>query len=69
MGAAARLQIDYPRLADIRQLPANWWRDVLAVVRYAREGDGLPAPLPDMPDAHVMMPVLAGLDGTVEVWR
>ncbi len=69
MGAAAKLQIDYPRLADIRQLPANWWRDVLAVVRYAREGDGLSAPLPDMPDAQVMMPVLAGPDGSVEVWR
>ncbi|HEY2417095.1 MAG TPA: hypothetical protein VGH84_04190 [Steroidobacteraceae bacterium] len=69
MGAAAKLQIDYPRLADIRQLSANWWRDVLAVVRYARDGNGLAAPLPDMPDAQVMMPVLAGPDGSVEVWR
>jgi len=69
MDAAAKLQIDYPRLADIRQLSANWWRDVLAVVRYSRDGDGLAAPLPDMPDAQVMMPVLAGLDGSVEVWR
>jgi chorismate lyase / 3-hydroxybenzoate synthase len=69
MGAAAKLQIDYPRLADIRQLSANWWRDVLAVVRYAGDGDGLAAPLPDMPDAQVMMPVLAGHDGSVEVWR
>jgi enamine deaminase RidA (YjgF/YER057c/UK114 family) len=69
MGAAAKLQIDYPRLADIRQHPATWWRDVLAVVCYARDGDALASPLPDMPAAHVMLPVLAGLDGTVEVWR
>jgi chorismate lyase/3-hydroxybenzoate synthase len=69
MAAAAKLQIDYPRLADIRQHPATWWRDVLAVVCYARDGDALACPLPDMPSAQVMMPVLAGLDGTVEVWR
>ena len=69
MGAAAKLQIDYPRLADIRQYPATWWRDVLAVVSYARDSDALASALPDIPAAQVMMPVLAGLDGTVEVWR
>jgi chorismate lyase / 3-hydroxybenzoate synthase len=69
MGAAAKLQIDYPRLADIRQHPAIWWRDVLAVVSYARDSGAPASILPDMPAAHVMMPVLAGHDGTVEVWR
>src|ERR1019366_1093927 len=69
MGAPAKLPLDSPRLADIRPHPATWWRDVLAVVCYARDGDALASPLPDMPAAHVMLPVLAGLDGTVEVWR
>ena len=69
MAAAAKLHIDYPRLADIRQHPATWWRDVLAVVCYARDGDAQGLALPDMPATQVMMPVLAGLDGTVEVWR
>jgi len=69
MAAAAKLHLDYPRLADIRQHPATWWRDVLAIVHYAHEGAAPPLPLADLPAAHVMMPVLAGLDGTVEVWR
>lgn len=69
MAAAAKLHIDYPRFADIRQHPAWWWRDVLAIVHYAHEGDPPPLPLADLPATRVMMPVLAGLDGTVEVWR
>jgi enamine deaminase RidA (YjgF/YER057c/UK114 family) len=69
MAAAARLQLEYPRLADIRRHPHSWWRDVLAVVHYAPEGDPPQLPLADLPAAHVQMPVLAGLDGTVEVWR
>ena len=69
MAAAARLQIDYPRLADIRRHPQTWWQEVLAVVHYAPAGDPPPLPLPDLPAAHVMMPVLANLDGVIEVWR
>jgi hypothetical protein len=69
MAAAARLQIDYPRLADIRRHPQTWWRQVLAVVHYAPADEPPQLPQPDLPAAHVMMPVLAGLDGAVEVWR
>jgi chorismate lyase / 3-hydroxybenzoate synthase len=69
MAAAARLHIDYPRLADLRQHPTIWWRDVLAVVHYARDGEPPALPLAELPAAHVMMPVLAGPDGTIEVWR
>jgi enamine deaminase RidA (YjgF/YER057c/UK114 family) len=72
MAAAARLRIHYPRLADIRDQPATWWREVLAIVHYAPETPGREPPslpLADLPAARVMMPVLAGLDGTVEVWR
>jgi chorismate lyase / 3-hydroxybenzoate synthase len=69
MAAAAKLHIDYPRLADIRSQPASWWRDVLAIVHYAAEGEPAALPMADLPAARVMMPVLAGLDGAVEVWR
>ncbi|HXR20500.1 MAG TPA: hypothetical protein VN757_11275 [Steroidobacteraceae bacterium] len=69
MGAAAKLQIEYSRLADIRHRPAAWWRDVLAVIHYARDAGAAQCPLPDMPSAQVLMPVLAGDDGAVEVWR
>jgi chorismate lyase / 3-hydroxybenzoate synthase len=69
MAAAAKLQVEYPRLADIRQHPASWWRDVLALVCYAQDGEPLDCPLPHVPSAQVMMPVLAGHDGTVELWR
>jgi chorismate lyase / 3-hydroxybenzoate synthase len=67
MGSAAKLQIDYQRLAHIRQHPAAWWRDVLAVVHFEHESPS--PPLPDMPATRVMLPVLNGGDGTVEVWR
>jgi enamine deaminase RidA (YjgF/YER057c/UK114 family) len=67
MGQAAKLQLDYPRLAQIRQHPAGWWRDVLAVVHFEPEAQS--PPLPEMPSARVMLPVLNGADGTVEVWR
>lgn len=69
MAAAAKLHIDYPRLADIRSHPASWWRDVLAIVHYAAEGEPAALPMADLPAARVMMPVLAGLDGAVEIWR
>jgi chorismate lyase / 3-hydroxybenzoate synthase len=69
MGASAKLQIDYPRLADIRHQPAAWWQDVLALVHYAHESEPAADALPEVPAAHVMMPVLAGHDGSVEIWR
>jgi chorismate lyase / 3-hydroxybenzoate synthase len=69
MAAAAKLQLDYPRLADLRLHPASWWRDVLALVCYAQHGEALASPLPEVASAQVMMPVLAGDDGTVELWR
>jgi enamine deaminase RidA (YjgF/YER057c/UK114 family) len=67
MGSAAKLQIEFQRLAQIRQYPATWWRDVLALVQFE-----LDAPLllsPEVPTARVMLPVLNGDDVTVEVWR
>ncbi|MGA2024730.1 MAG: hypothetical protein ABSH23_08230 [Steroidobacteraceae bacterium] len=67
MGHATKLQIDYQRLANIRQHPAAWWQDVLAVVHFERDAPS--PPLPDIPAARVMLPVLNGGDGTVEVWR
>lgn len=69
MAAAASLQLDYPRLADIRQLPAAWWRQVLAIVQYSQQPEPPRLPPADLPAAHVMMPVLGGPDSIVEVWR
>lgn len=69
MAATTRLQLDYPRLADLRHHPESWWQNVLAVVHYAHAGEPPPLPRTDLPAAHVMMPVLAGPDGTVELWR
>jgi chorismate lyase / 3-hydroxybenzoate synthase len=69
MRAAARLQIDYPRLTDLRRQPSAWWGDVLALVHYAPNGESVDGMQADIPAARVMMPVLAGRDGTVEVWR
>ena len=67
MGSTAKLQIEFQRLAQIRQYPATWWRDVLAMVQFEPEAPLLA--LPQVPTAHVMLPVLNGDDVTVEVWR
>ncbi len=67
MATPPALQIDYPRLADIRQQPEAWWQQVLAVIRFDR--DALAPPLPDIPTAEVMTPVLGGADSAVELWR
>jgi len=48
MAAAAKLHFDYPRLADIRRHPATGWRDVLAIVHYAHEGEPAALPLADI---------------------
>jgi enamine deaminase RidA (YjgF/YER057c/UK114 family) len=69
MPAAARLQIDYPRPADIRRKGERWWGDVLAVVRYARAGEAPGCARADLPAALVHLPVLAGRGAGVEVWR
>jgi enamine deaminase RidA (YjgF/YER057c/UK114 family) len=67
MGSTAKLQIDYQRLDHVRQHPAAWWRDVLGIVRF--EPEARCAPLLEVPTADVMLPVLHGGDGMVEVWR
>jgi enamine deaminase RidA (YjgF/YER057c/UK114 family) len=69
MAAAAHLQIDYPRLADIRQHSAAWWHDVLAIVQYSPELRPPRLPWAEGTAAHVRLPVLADLDDAVEVWR
>jgi len=69
MPHTARLQIEYLHLADLRHHPAAWWQDVLAVVHYAREEQAPPWQPAEVPAAHVMMPVLAGHEGSVELWR
>ena len=66
----------------MRQQPATWWQDVLAVIRF--DGAAAAAPPPEMPLTVVNAPVLAGADsaestggagdtdgarGAAEVWR
>jgi chorismate lyase / 3-hydroxybenzoate synthase len=71
MSYAAALQVEYPRLADIRQQPAAWWRDVLALIHFSGT-DGVQPPLAtaaEIPVAHVRTPMLAGADSAAEVWR
>jgi chorismate lyase / 3-hydroxybenzoate synthase len=70
MAVAAALQVDYVRFSDMRQRPAAWWQDVLAVIRF--DGGAPSAPLAGMPLTEVNAPVLAGADGAnsaAEVWR
>jgi chorismate lyase / 3-hydroxybenzoate synthase len=66
MGSADKLQLEFQRLAEIRQYPATWWEDVLAIVHFDR--DALTLALP-VPSPHVMLPLLNGGEGTAEVWR
>jgi chorismate lyase/3-hydroxybenzoate synthase len=71
MGSAAALQVEYPRLDEIRQRPAAWWQDVLALIHF-NGGDGVRPPLPaaeNVPIANVSAPMLAGADSAAEVWR
>ena len=73
MAVAAALQVHYVRFSDMRQRPAAWWQDVLAVIRF--DGGAPSAPLAGMPLTEVNAPVLAGADGAdgansvAEVWR
>jgi chorismate lyase / 3-hydroxybenzoate synthase len=71
MGSAAALQVEYPRLDEIRQRPAAWWQDVLALIHFNGE-ERSQAPLStsgNVPIALVRAPTLAGGDSAVEVWR
>jgi chorismate lyase/3-hydroxybenzoate synthase len=71
MGSAAALQVEYPCLEQIRQQPAVWWQDVLALIRF-NGSDSAQPPLPaaaDIPVARVRAPMLAGADSAAEVWR
>jgi enamine deaminase RidA (YjgF/YER057c/UK114 family) len=61
------LEVDYPRRVDIGRHPTEWWRDVLAVVRF--DPRALAPPLDEIPTAEVNAPVLAGADGAAEIWR
>ena len=71
MGSAAALQVEYPGLDEIRQRPAAWWQDVLALIHF--NGDEHSQPLlsasENIPVAQVRAPMLAGADGALEVWR
>jgi hypothetical protein len=71
MGLAAALQVEYPRLAEIQQRPPTWWQDVLALIHFDG-GERARPPLPpvgNIPVAQVRVPMLAGADSAVEVWR
>lgn len=71
MGSAAALQVEYPRLEEIRQRPSAWWRDVLAVIHF-NSGERSQPPLPAGENillARVCAPMLAGADSAAEVWR
>jgi|HubBroStandDraft_6_1064221.scaffolds.fasta_scaffold25862_5 chorismate lyase/3-hydroxybenzoate synthase len=74
MGSAAALQVEYPLLQEMRQRPAVWWRDVLALIHFNGHvnGEGAQPPLPaaeNIPIAEVSAPMLAGADSAAEVWR
>jgi len=66
MDCAQRLQLDYPRLGDLRQRPGTWWEGVLALVRFDDGESTAPA---EIPTADVKTPVLTGSEATAEVWR
>jgi chorismate lyase/3-hydroxybenzoate synthase len=71
MGSAAALQVEYPRLDDIRARPAAWWQDVLALIHFSG-GESMQPLLPataSIPVAQVRVPMLAGADSAAEVWR
>jgi chorismate lyase / 3-hydroxybenzoate synthase len=71
MASAAALQVEYPCLDDIRQRPAAWWGDVLALIHFNGDERAL-APWPEaqgIPIAQVHTPMLAGADSAAEVWR
>jgi enamine deaminase RidA (YjgF/YER057c/UK114 family) len=63
------LQVDYERCSDVRQHPAAWWQDVLAVVLF--DGAAGTAPFAGMPLTAVNAPVLAanGAHSAAEIWR
>jgi chorismate lyase / 3-hydroxybenzoate synthase len=67
MALAAALQVDYVRCGDMRQHPAAWWQDVLAVIRF--DSGAASPPLAELPLTEVNAPVLAGADGVTEIWR
>jgi enamine deaminase RidA (YjgF/YER057c/UK114 family) len=71
MGWAEALQVEYPRLAELRQWPADRWHNVLALIHFSGATGATPA-LPEMGDVPVIKvctPMLAGADGAAEVWR
>jgi chorismate lyase / 3-hydroxybenzoate synthase len=68
---AEALQVEYPRLADIQQWPADHWQSVLAVIHFSGAACAFQE-LPQMgnvPVARVCTPTLAGVDCAAEVWR
>jgi chorismate lyase/3-hydroxybenzoate synthase len=70
MGFAQSLQVEYPRLAEIRQWPAERWQDVLALIHFNADPAAAAAlrMTGNVPVARVCTPMLSGADST-EVWR
>ncbi len=72
IGLNASLQVAYSPLADIQQQPAQWWQDVLALIRFDSRTTPQAALMPacdGIPIADVETPMLGITQGAAEVWR
>jgi chorismate lyase / 3-hydroxybenzoate synthase len=67
-GLNTPLQVAYTRLEDLLQRPAQWWQEVLGLVRFG-SSNALPTSDHETPVAELETPLLGGVTGTVEVWR